>query len=197
MTRYSACFQYATFDSCLSFYSKTVGYFEVILLRLLGIKFFLISKHMHFFIPQIEIVQLEPIVNLKETKRKRVETENHKSKRKKPNEYSENPKTTNGKPKELDKRNNSIGIKLNSPKGRCSKTCRKNQTALNTTCKVETEAVGDSDVLIIDDDKVSMSETSSIPGKLIFLPLFLDFLLLLLLFYLSLPLSFNTCSLQV
>ncbi|XP_045055081.2 ATPase family AAA domain-containing protein 5 isoform X2 [Desmodus rotundus] len=112
-----------------------------------------------------EIVQLEPIVNLKETKRKRVETENHKSKRKKPNEYSENPKTTNGKPKELDKRNNSIGIKLNSPKGRCSKTCRKNQTALKTTCKVETEAVGDSDVLIIDDDKVSMSETSSIPDS--------------------------------
>ncbi|KAM5306037.1 ATPase family AAA domain-containing protein 5 isoform 2-T2 [Glossophaga mutica] len=112
-----------------------------------------------------EIIQLEPSVNLKETKRKRVETENHKSKRKKPNEYSENPKTINGKPKELDKRNNSTGTKLNSSKGRCSKTCRKNQTALSTTCKVETETVGDSDVLIIDDDKVSTSEISSIPDS--------------------------------
>ncbi|XP_053513397.1 ATPase family AAA domain-containing protein 5 isoform X2 [Artibeus jamaicensis] len=112
-----------------------------------------------------EIVQLEPSVNLKETKRKRVETENHKSKRKKPNEYSENPKMINGKPKEFDKRNNSTGTKLNSPKGRCSKTCRKNQAALSTTCKVETEAVGDSDVLIIDDDKASTSEISSIPDS--------------------------------
>ncbi|XP_045693561.1 ATPase family AAA domain-containing protein 5 [Phyllostomus hastatus] len=112
-----------------------------------------------------EILQLEPSVNQKETKRKRVETENHKSKRKKPNEYSGNPKTINGKPKELDKRNNSTGIKLNSSKGRCSKTCRKNQTALSTTCKVETEAVGDCDVLIIDDDKASTSEISSIPDS--------------------------------
>ncbi|XP_028375459.1 ATPase family AAA domain-containing protein 5 isoform X2 [Phyllostomus discolor] len=112
-----------------------------------------------------EILQLEPNVNQKETKRKRVETENHKSKRKKPNEYSGNPKTINGKPKELDKRNNSTGIKLNSSKGRCSKTCRRNQTALSTTCKVETEAAGDSDVLIIDDDKASTSEISSIPDS--------------------------------
>ncbi|XP_054428967.1 ATPase family AAA domain-containing protein 5 [Pteronotus mesoamericanus] len=112
-----------------------------------------------------EILQLEPSVNLKETKRKRVETENLKAKRKKTNEYSENPKTKNGKPKEFDKRNNSTGIKLNSSKGRCSKTCRKSQAALSTTCKVETEAVEDSDVLIIDDDKASTTEISSIPDS--------------------------------
>ncbi|XP_036925922.1 ATPase family AAA domain-containing protein 5 [Sturnira hondurensis] len=112
-----------------------------------------------------EIVQLEPRVNLKETKRKRVETETLKSKRKKPNEYSENPKTINGKPKEFDKRSNSTGTKLNSSKGRCSKTCGKNPAALSTTCKVETGAVGDSDVLIIDDDKASTSEISSIPDS--------------------------------
>nr|KAF6454795.1 ATPase family AAA domain containing 5 [Rousettus aegyptiacus] len=61
-----------------------------------------------------ESPQLEPDVSQKETKRKRVETENHKSKRKKPNEYSESSKKINGKPKELDKRNNSTEIKLDS-----------------------------------------------------------------------------------
>uniref|UniRef100_A0A8D1ZHZ4 ATPase family AAA domain-containing protein 5 n=1 Tax=Sus scrofa TaxID=9823 RepID=A0A8D1ZHZ4_PIG len=52
----------------------------------------------------------------KETKRKRVETENHKSKRKKPNEYSGSPLKTIGEPEELGKRNNSSGIKLDSSK---------------------------------------------------------------------------------
>nr|XP_014597436.1 ATPase family AAA domain-containing protein 5 isoform X1 [Equus caballus] len=104
-----------------------------------------------------ESPQLEPCVNQKETKRKRVETENHKSKRKKPNEYSESPKKIRGKPEELDKRNISTGIKLDSSKGPSSKTPRKKQT-----CKVETEAVEDSDILIIDDDKESTSEVSSI-----------------------------------
>uniref|UniRef100_G1Q984 ATPase family AAA domain-containing protein 5 n=1 Tax=Myotis lucifugus TaxID=59463 RepID=G1Q984_MYOLU len=60
--------------------------------------------------------QLEPDVNLKETKRKRVETKNHKSKRRKPNEYSENPENINGKPKELEKTHNYTGIKLDSSK---------------------------------------------------------------------------------
>uniref|UniRef100_A0A667HUJ9 ATPase family AAA domain containing 5 n=1 Tax=Lynx canadensis TaxID=61383 RepID=A0A667HUJ9_LYNCA len=60
--------------------------------------------------------QLEPDVNQKETKRKRVEMEIQKSKRKKPNEYSQSPKKINGKPEELDKRNNSTGIKLDSCK---------------------------------------------------------------------------------
>ncbi|XP_025772838.1 ATPase family AAA domain-containing protein 5 [Puma concolor] len=63
-----------------------------------------------------ESPQLEPDVNQKETKRKRVETEIQKSKRKKPNEYSQSPKKINGKPEELDKRNNSTGIKLDSCK---------------------------------------------------------------------------------
>uniref|UniRef100_A0A8B9Y420 ATPase family AAA domain containing 5 n=1 Tax=Bos mutus grunniens TaxID=30521 RepID=A0A8B9Y420_BOSMU len=63
-----------------------------------------------------ESPQLEPIVSRKETKRKRVETENHKSKRRKPNEYLESPRKINGKPEELDKRNNSSGIKLDSSK---------------------------------------------------------------------------------
>ncbi|XP_061032021.1 ATPase family AAA domain-containing protein 5 [Eubalaena glacialis] len=63
-----------------------------------------------------ESPKLEPDVSRKETKRKRVEMENHKSKRKKPNEYSESPKKISGKLEELDKRNNSSGIKLDSSK---------------------------------------------------------------------------------
>lgn len=125
-----------------------------------------------------------------------METGNLKSKRKKPNEYSGNPKTINGKPKELDKRSNSTGIKLNSSKGRCSKTCRRNQAALSTTCNVEAEAVGDSDVLIVEDDEASTSEICSIPGKFIFLPLVLELFHCCFL-NLSLPPSFNMCLLQV
>ncbi|KAM8817292.1 LOW QUALITY PROTEIN: ATPase family AAA domain-containing protein 5 [Rhynchonycteris naso] len=106
-----------------------------------------------------ESLQPEPSVNLKETKRKRVETKNRKSKKKKPNDYSENPKMIE-ESKELDKRKNSTGIMLDSSKGLFSKTCRKKQTALSTACKVEREE--DSDVLITDDDKVSTLEISSI-----------------------------------
>ncbi|KAJ8783902.1 hypothetical protein J1605_008945 [Eschrichtius robustus] len=112
-----------------------------------------------------ESPKLEPDVSRKETKRKRVEMENHKSKRKKPNEYSESPKKISGKLEELDKRNNSSGIKLDSSKGLFPKTSRKKRTALSTRCKVETEAVEDSDILIIDGDK-STSEVSSIPDPL-------------------------------
>ncbi|MXQ84545.1 hypothetical protein E5288_WYG020835 [Bos mutus] len=111
-----------------------------------------------------ESPQLEPIVSRKETKRKRVETENHKSKRRKPNEYLESPRKINGKPEELDKRNNSSGIKLDSSKGLFPKTSRKKQTALSTRCKVET-TVEDPDILIVDDDKESSSEVSSIPDS--------------------------------
>ncbi|KAM5215737.1 ATPase family AAA domain-containing protein 5 [Hipposideros larvatus] len=109
-----------------------------------------------------ESPQLEPDVKQKETKRKRVETKNHKSKRKKLNEFSESPKKINGQPKELDKRDNSTGIKLESSKGLYSKTARKKQTALSVTCKEETEAVEDSGILIIDDNKESTSEISSV-----------------------------------
>ncbi|XP_049493814.1 ATPase family AAA domain-containing protein 5 [Panthera uncia] len=109
--------------------------------------------------------QLEPDVNQKETKRKRVETEIQKSKRKKPNEYSQSPKKINGKPEELDKRNNSTGIKPDSCKGLLSKTSRKKQTASSTKCKLETEAVEDSDVLIIDDGKEPTSERSPVPDS--------------------------------
>ncbi|XP_014651870.1 PREDICTED: ATPase family AAA domain-containing protein 5 [Ceratotherium simum simum] len=112
-----------------------------------------------------ESPQLDPSVSQKETKRKRVETENHKSKKKKPNEYSESPKKISGKPEELDKRNHSTGIKPDSSKGLLSKTSRKRQTALSTTCKVETGTVEDPDILIIDDDKESTSEISSIPDS--------------------------------
>ncbi|XP_033279330.1 ATPase family AAA domain-containing protein 5 isoform X1 [Orcinus orca] len=111
-----------------------------------------------------ESPKLEPDVSRKETKRKRVEMENHKSKRKKPNEYSESPKKISGKLEELDKRNNSSGIKLDSSKGLFPKTSRKKRTALSTRCKVETEAVEDSDILIIDGD-MSTSEVSSIPDS--------------------------------
>ncbi|XP_058903817.1 ATPase family AAA domain-containing protein 5 isoform X2 [Kogia breviceps] len=111
-----------------------------------------------------ESPKLEPNVSRKETKRKRVEMENHKSKRKKPNEYSESPKKISGKLEELDKRNNSSGIKLDSSKGLFPKTSRKKRTALSTRCKVETEAIEDSDILIIDGDK-STSEVSSIPDS--------------------------------
>lgn len=96
-----------------------------------------------------------------------METENHKSKRRKPNNHLESPRKINGKPEELDKRNNSSGIKLDSSKGLFPKTSRKKQTALSTRCKVETATVEDPDILIIDDDdKESSSEVSSIPGKL-------------------------------
>ncbi|XP_067571921.1 ATPase family AAA domain-containing protein 5 isoform X2 [Pseudorca crassidens] len=111
-----------------------------------------------------ESPKLEPDVSRKETKRKRVEMENHKSKRKKPNEYSESPKKISGKLEELDKRNNSSGIKLDSSEGLFPKTSRKKRTALSTRCKVETEAVEDSDILIIDGD-TSTSEVSSIPDS--------------------------------
>lgn len=104
-------------------------------------------------------------------------TENPKSKRKKPNEYSESSKKINGKPKELDKRNNSTEIKIDSTRGLYFKTSRKKQTALRTTCKVETEKE-DSDTVIIDDDKESVSEISSVPGKLDFLSLVLKLVFL-------------------
>ncbi|XP_055982488.1 ATPase family AAA domain-containing protein 5 [Sorex fumeus] len=103
----------------------------------------------------------EDDVKKKETKRKRVGTECHKSKRKKPNECSESPKMVNGKPEELNKRNFSAGTKFDSSKDLSSKTFRKKDSALNITCKVETEAVEDSDVLIIDDES-SISEVSSV-----------------------------------
>ncbi|XP_037663820.1 ATPase family AAA domain-containing protein 5 isoform X2 [Choloepus didactylus] len=108
--------------------------------------------------------QLEPDVNQKEIKRKRVETENHKSKRKKPNECSVSSKNISEKPEELDRRNNSSGIKLDSCKSIFSKTSRKKQTALNVTCKVKTETE-DFDIVIIDDDKESTSKISSIPDS--------------------------------
>ncbi|XP_069338370.1 ATPase family AAA domain-containing protein 5 [Eulemur rufifrons] len=63
-----------------------------------------------------ESPQQEPDVNQKETKRKRVETGNHKSKRKKPNENSGSPEKINGKPEEIDKRNKSSSIKIDSSK---------------------------------------------------------------------------------
>lgn len=164
-SKYSACFQHAMHGFYLSFYTKTIGYFEVIL-RLLGIKIFFLVSICISIIPEIENPQLEPDVSLQEAKRKRVETKNYKSKRRKPNEYSEN---TNEKPKELEKAHNSTGITLDSSKSLYSKTRRKKQTAVSTTYEVETEAVEDSDVLIIDDDKASTSEISSVPGKLVFI----------------------------
>ncbi|XP_057571793.1 ATPase family AAA domain-containing protein 5 isoform X2 [Hippopotamus amphibius kiboko] len=112
-----------------------------------------------------ESPKLEPDVSRKEAKRKRVETENRKSKRKKPNEYSETPKKISGKPEELDKRNNSSGIKLDTSKGLFPKTYRKKQSALSARCKVETEAVEDSGILIIDGDRESTSEVASIPDS--------------------------------
>lgn len=122
-----------------------------------------------------------------------METEIHKSKRKKPNEYSQSPKKINGKPEELDKRNSSTGIKLDSCKGLLSKTSRKRQTALSTTCKLETEAVEDPDVPMMGDGREPPSERSPAPGKL-------DLLLLVLehfcLFNHSSSLLFNICSLQ-
>lgn len=60
--------------------------------------------------------QLQPHVNQKETKRKRVETGNQKSKRKKPNEYSVSPEKIKEKSEDLDKRVSSSGINLQSSK---------------------------------------------------------------------------------
>lgn len=116
-----------------------------------------------------------------------METDIHKSKRKKPNESSPSPKKINEKPEELDKRNNSNRIKQG-----LSKTSRKKQTTLSIACKVETEAVEDPDVLIIDDGKESPSERSPIPGKSDLLSLLLQHFCL---FNPSFSL-FNTCSLQ-
>ncbi|XP_075417484.1 ATPase family AAA domain-containing protein 5 isoform X2 [Tenrec ecaudatus] len=58
----------------------------------------------------------EPDVTQKGPKRKRTETENRKSKRKKPHDYSESPKKLSGPPEELDLRNKSSEIKLDSSK---------------------------------------------------------------------------------
>ncbi|XP_029413767.1 ATPase family AAA domain-containing protein 5 isoform X2 [Nannospalax galili] len=63
-----------------------------------------------------ESSQLQPDISHKETKRKRVEIGSQKSKRRKPNEYSVSSEMINGKSEELDKRNNSPGIKHNSSK---------------------------------------------------------------------------------
>ncbi|KAM5150845.1 ATPase family AAA domain-containing protein 5 isoform 2-T2 [Callospermophilus lateralis] len=109
-----------------------------------------------------ENLQVELDNNQKESKRKRVEIENQKSKRKKPNENSVSPVKINGKPEELDKRNNSFGKKLGSSKGIFSKMSRKKQTALSTPRKVKTGAVEDNDILIIDGDREFPAEISSI-----------------------------------
>ncbi|XP_023575620.1 ATPase family AAA domain-containing protein 5 [Octodon degus] len=111
-----------------------------------------------------ESSQLEPDVTQKETKRKRMETETPKSKRKKLSEYSVNPEKISEKPEELDKSSNSSGKQLDSSKGVFSKTSRKKQTALSTTCKVKTEAVVDNDILIIDDEKEPV-EIPSVPDS--------------------------------
>nr|XP_045015117.1 ATPase family AAA domain-containing protein 5 [Jaculus jaculus] len=60
--------------------------------------------------------QLEPGVKQRETKRKRVETGNQKSKRKKPNELSVSPEEIKGTLEELNKTNNSSGINPDSSK---------------------------------------------------------------------------------
>uniref|UniRef100_A0A8C8UAT3 ATPase family AAA domain-containing protein 5 n=1 Tax=Peromyscus maniculatus bairdii TaxID=230844 RepID=A0A8C8UAT3_PERMB len=60
--------------------------------------------------------QLQPCVSQKETKRKCVETGNHKSKRKKPNEYSVSPEEIKEKSEDLEKTINSSGINLHSAK---------------------------------------------------------------------------------
>ncbi|XP_005402865.1 PREDICTED: ATPase family AAA domain-containing protein 5 [Chinchilla lanigera] len=112
-----------------------------------------------------ESSQLEPDVSQKDMKRKRMETETQKSKRKKLSEYSVNPEKISEKPEELDKSNNSSGKKLDSSKGIFSKSSRKKQTALRTTCKVKTEAVVHHDILIINDDKEPAAETSSVPDS--------------------------------
>ncbi|CAH6785810.1 Atad5 [Phodopus roborovskii] len=58
--------------------------------------------------------QLQSHVSQKETKRKRGETGNQKSKRKKPNEYSVSPEKIKEKSEDLDKRISSSGINLHS-----------------------------------------------------------------------------------
>ncbi|KAM5274150.1 ATPase family AAA domain-containing protein 5 [Ctenodactylus gundi] len=63
-----------------------------------------------------ESLQLQPDVSQKETKRKRMEIENQRSKRKRPDECSVSPEKINGKPEEFHKRNNSSGKKLDISK---------------------------------------------------------------------------------
>ncbi|XP_060059969.1 ATPase family AAA domain-containing protein 5 [Erinaceus europaeus] len=107
-----------------------------------------------------EISRLKSDVNQKETKRKRVEMECHKSKRKKPND-SESPKDISVKKEEIDKRKNSNGTKLGSSKGLLSKTSRKKKTPLSRTCIAESEAGDDCDILIIEDNEFT-SEISTV-----------------------------------
>ncbi|KAM6164714.1 ATPase family AAA domain-containing protein 5 isoform 2-T2 [Rhynchocyon petersi] len=103
-----------------------------------------------------ESPQVESTVNQKETKRKRVEMGNLKSKRKKLNESLESPKKRSGKPGALDKRNDSPAIKSDSSKGIFSKISRKKQTTWDITCKVETEAVEDYDIGVSRKDYFNM-----------------------------------------
>lgn len=145
------------------------------ILRLWDICFFPFDWLAHgiSLIPNIESLQLEPDAIQKETKRKRIETQNYKSKRKKSCEYSEIPEKESGKPEKLNRRSTSCGVKSGSPRGLCPKATWEKQAGLSTTCKVEPNAQG-VDVWIIDDDKESGPETSSTPGKLSFLTLVLE-----------------------
>ncbi|XP_001368308.4 ATPase family AAA domain-containing protein 5 [Monodelphis domestica] len=92
--------------------------------------------------------QIKSIDSQRETKRKRVENENHKSKRRKPSERGHD-QMPEGKP-ELDK-------------GKFSRTSKKKQAALESmTCKEESNTTQDFDVVIVDEDKEFASEGTSV-----------------------------------
>lgn len=73
-----------------------------------------------------------------------METGNHKSKRKKPNEYSVSPEEIKEKSEDLEKTINSSGINLHSAKGIFLNISGKKRTAVSI-CKIKTEAVEDED----------------------------------------------------
>ncbi|XP_068945981.1 ATPase family AAA domain-containing protein 5 isoform X2 [Petaurus breviceps papuanus] len=102
--------------------------------------------------------QIKSIDSQREAKRKRGESENHKSKRRKPGDECDQDLMRKDLPEgPSPTRRQGTGSpegKRESGQGQCSRTSKKKQAALGSvTCKKEKNTAQDSDVVIIDEDK--------------------------------------------
>ncbi|XP_036621725.1 ATPase family AAA domain-containing protein 5 [Trichosurus vulpecula] len=106
--------------------------------------------------------QIKSIDSQRETKRKRREIENHKSKRRKPGECDQDLMGKDLPEGPSPSRSRGIGSpegQRESSQGQCSRTSKKKQVALGSvTHKEEKNTAQDSDVVIIDEDKKFLSE---------------------------------------
>ncbi|XP_043819519.1 ATPase family AAA domain-containing protein 5 [Dromiciops gliroides] len=109
--------------------------------------------------------QIKPIDSQREAKRKRVESENHKSKRRKPGDCDQGLLRKDLPEGPAPSRRWGTGTpegKLESGQGQLSRTSKKKQVALGSVmCKEEMDTAQDSDVVIIDEDKEFPSEAIS------------------------------------